>query len=69
MCYADYSTGINDNYNLIFLCSEFFVIHALQEVTFEYGITENAVAQGIIGLAKLWGKSLWGLDKYSSSYK
>jgi len=54
--------GINDNCNLTLLCSEFFVIHALQGVTLEgaeqdiackiqqgihKGATEDAIAQAI----------------------
>ena len=70
---ADHGTGINDNHNLTLLRPEFFVIRALQGVTFkgpEWGIardiwqgirngaTEDAVAQAITGLAKSHGKSL-----------
>jgi len=33
--WADHGTGIDDNRNLTLPCPEFFVICALQEVTFE----------------------------------
>jgi len=71
--WADHGTGIDDNHNLTLLRSEFFAICALQGVTFEgakwdiackiqqgihNGVTENAVAQTITGLAKSHGKSL-----------
>jgi len=70
---ADHGTGIDDNRNLTLLRPEFFVIRALQGVTFEgaerdiahkiqQGIrdsaTEDAVAQAITSLAKSHGKSL-----------
>jgi len=32
---ADHGIGIDDNRNLTLLCPEFFVIHALQGVTFK----------------------------------
>jgi len=71
--HADHGTGTNNNCNLTLLCPEFFVIHALQGVTFEgaehdiaheiwqgicNGTTEDVVTQAITGLAKLWGRSL-----------
>jgi len=75
---ADHGTGINDNHNLTLLCPEFFVICALQGVTFKGvkrdiackirqgicdGATEDAVAQAITGLTKSHGKSLYA-DKW-----
>jgi len=65
--------GIDDNCNLTLLCPEFFAICALQGVTFKgaewdiahkiwqgicNGATEDAVAQAITSLARLYGKSL-----------
>jgi len=72
--WADHGTGIDDNHNLTLLCPEFFVICALQGVTFKgaewdiaceiqqgicNGATEDAVAQAITGLAKSHGKLLY----------
>jgi len=71
--WVDHGTGIDDNCNLTLLHPEFFVIRALQGVTFKgakqditcevqqgihNGVTEDAVAQAITGLAKLDGKLL-----------
>jgi len=71
--WADHGTGIDDNHHLTLLRPEFFVIHALQGVTFEGaeqditceiqqgihdGATKDTVAQAITGLAKSHGKLL-----------
>jgi len=73
---ADHGTGINKNHNLTLLHPEFFVIRALQGVTFKGaeqdiahkiqqgihdGVTEDAVAQAITSLAKSHGRQVDGL--------